>query len=302
MLCPVRMWLFSIVSLVFRVFSFTLIVTALRYWALPLYFFLLLGAIIIGAWANTDHESFVIIGSKSLLFTGIQGLRVLSNSFYFISAYESYEAPEATSDDTLLGKGKQIAKSLGKGEAPFQIFWFLVNISIVSFIAMCVKMGKVKQSKCPEHIEHGDPNLTQFLSFPSHVYCYMLRHNVGIVKEENSNRFDAAIAIIVSSGLLSILLFFLMKHHNWFDLPQVVKEKPAPDETIRDLSPESLCVVPVPSLPIEERGETDQFGSTPRDENVNQNIAGTYRDVGLNLFQKQKDKTDQLIRDQIRSE
>ena len=109
--CSVRMWLFSIVSLVFRVFSFTLIVTALRYWALPLYFFLILGAIIIGAWANTDHESFVIIGSKSLLFTGIQGLRVLSNSFYFISAYESYEAPEATSDETLLGKGKQIAKS-----------------------------------------------------------------------------------------------------------------------------------------------------------------------------------------------
>ena len=66
--CPVRMWLFSIVSLIFRVFSFTLIVTALRYWALPLYFFLILGAIIIGAWANTDHESFVIIGSKSLLW------------------------------------------------------------------------------------------------------------------------------------------------------------------------------------------------------------------------------------------
>ena len=82
--CPVRMWLFSIVSLVFRVFSFTLIVTALRYWALPLYFFLILGAIIIGAWANTDHESFVIIGSKSLLlqvFKDYDSFQIHSISF-----------------------------------------------------------------------------------------------------------------------------------------------------------------------------------------------------------------------------
>ena len=65
-----KLWPFSLISMVFRVFSFAFIVTMLRYYAIPVYAVLILVAICIGTKANTNHESFVLSGIKSLLFTG----------------------------------------------------------------------------------------------------------------------------------------------------------------------------------------------------------------------------------------
>ena len=57
-------------SLVFRVFSFTFVVTMLRYYAIILYAFLIFIAICMGAHWNKDKNNFVVKGFKSLLFVG----------------------------------------------------------------------------------------------------------------------------------------------------------------------------------------------------------------------------------------
>ena len=63
-------WPLSLVSLVFRVFSLSLIVTLLRYCAIPLYAVIFLLAITLGRFWNKDKRTFVIKGFKSLLFMG----------------------------------------------------------------------------------------------------------------------------------------------------------------------------------------------------------------------------------------
>ena len=65
-----KIWPSSIVSLVFRVFSFALVVTVMRYWAIPLYAVIFFSAICLGRFWNKDKETFVIKGFKSLLFMG----------------------------------------------------------------------------------------------------------------------------------------------------------------------------------------------------------------------------------------
>ena len=65
-----KVWPSSIVSLVFRVFSFALVVTVMRYWAILLYAVIFSSAICVGALWNKDDKTFVIKGFKSLLFMG----------------------------------------------------------------------------------------------------------------------------------------------------------------------------------------------------------------------------------------
>ena len=65
-----KVWPSSIVSLVFRVFSFALVVTVMRYWAILLYAVIFPSAICVGALWNKDDKTFVIKGFKSLLFMG----------------------------------------------------------------------------------------------------------------------------------------------------------------------------------------------------------------------------------------
>ena len=73
-----KVWPASIVSLVFRVFSFALVVTVMRYWAILLYAVIFLSAICLGAFWNKDEKTFVIKGFKSLLFMGKPYVTILA--------------------------------------------------------------------------------------------------------------------------------------------------------------------------------------------------------------------------------
>ena len=69
-LSPGLMWPLCLLILVFRVFSFSLIVTFLRYYSIPVYTIIFLLAIFLGRFWNKDNKTFVIKGFKSLLFMG----------------------------------------------------------------------------------------------------------------------------------------------------------------------------------------------------------------------------------------
>ena len=59
-------------SLVFRVFTFSLTISLLKFYAIPLYAVLVLLAIGLGVFWNKDTDSFVIKGFQSVLFMGRQ--------------------------------------------------------------------------------------------------------------------------------------------------------------------------------------------------------------------------------------
>ena len=63
---------FALVSLVFRVFTFSLTISLLKFYAIPLYAVLVLLAIGLGVFWNKDLDSFVIKGFQSVLFMGRQ--------------------------------------------------------------------------------------------------------------------------------------------------------------------------------------------------------------------------------------
>ena len=95
-----------------------------------------------------------------------------------------------------------------KGETPFQIFWFSVNISLVLLLTICVKMGP--------NTTHVD--LRELGTWdPSFLYKHLQLGKLGIV--QNTGAFDAIVTTIFSTGILSICPFAVMKKLKFFHIP-----------------------------------------------------------------------------------
>ena len=95
-----------------------------------------------------------------------------------------------------------------KGETPFQIFWFSVNISLVLLLTICVKMGPNTTHVDLHELGTWDP---------SFLYKHLQLGNLGIVQETQA--FDAIVATIFSTGILSMCLFVAMKKWKCFHIP-----------------------------------------------------------------------------------
>ena len=66
----VKIFPFCFVTIVFRVFSFSLILSLFRYLAIPLYFILILISILLQRWRNPQSSSFIMEGTKSIFTMG----------------------------------------------------------------------------------------------------------------------------------------------------------------------------------------------------------------------------------------
>ena len=83
-----------------------------------------------------------------------------------------------------------------QGDAPFQVFWFVVNMLLTTCLTICVKLGP----------DFSIPGLD--LSPYNHLELEKLR----IIQDKLM--FDVVIATIYATGFVSICLFFLMKKFN----------------------------------------------------------------------------------------
>ena len=70
MFCSAMISPFVFLWITFRVLSFALITSILRYWAIPLYIALVLGSISAGVFFNRKDRNFAIRGLKSVLSIG----------------------------------------------------------------------------------------------------------------------------------------------------------------------------------------------------------------------------------------
>ena len=70
MFCSAMISPFVFLWITFRVLSFALITSILRYWAIPLYIVLVLGSISAGVFFNRKDRNFAIRGLKSVLSIG----------------------------------------------------------------------------------------------------------------------------------------------------------------------------------------------------------------------------------------
>jgi hypothetical protein len=61
---------FCFVTIVFRIFSFSLTLSLFRYLAIPLYFLLILISILLQRWQNPASNSFIMEGTKSIFTMG----------------------------------------------------------------------------------------------------------------------------------------------------------------------------------------------------------------------------------------
>ena len=61
---------FCFVTIVFRIFSFSLTISLFRYLAIPLYFLLILISILLQRWRNPESSSFIMEGTKSIFTMG----------------------------------------------------------------------------------------------------------------------------------------------------------------------------------------------------------------------------------------
>ena len=66
----IKMFPFCFVSIIFRLFTFSLTVSLLRYISIPLYFLLILGSIIFYRRMNPNSSSFVMGGTKAIFTMG----------------------------------------------------------------------------------------------------------------------------------------------------------------------------------------------------------------------------------------
>ena len=66
----VKIFPLCFVTIVFRVFSFSLILSLFRYLAVPLYFLLILISILLQRWRNPQSSSFIMEGTKSIFTMG----------------------------------------------------------------------------------------------------------------------------------------------------------------------------------------------------------------------------------------
>ena len=83
-----------------------------------------------------------------------------------------------------------------QGDAPFQVFWFVVNMLLTTCLTLCVKLG-------PDFSIPG-------LDFSP--YNYLELEKLRIIQD--TLMFDVVIATIYATGCVSICLFFLMKKFN----------------------------------------------------------------------------------------
>ena len=95
-----------------------------------------------------------------------------------------------------------------KGEAPFQFFWFSVNISLVLLLTICVKLGPQTTQIDLHELGNWDPGF---------LYKQLQLGKLGIVQETQA--FDAIVTTIFSTGILSICLFAAMKKWKCFHIP-----------------------------------------------------------------------------------
>ena len=92
----------------------------------------------------------------------------------------------------MIGLGSD-KKNVVHGDAPFQVFWFVVNMLLTTCLTICVKLGP----------DFSIPGLD--LSPYNHLELEKLR----IIQD--TSKFDVVIATIYATGCVSICLFFLMK-------------------------------------------------------------------------------------------
>ena len=83
-----------------------------------------------------------------------------------------------------------------QGDAPFQVFWFVVNILLTTCFTICVKLG-------PDFSIPG-------LDFSP--YNHLELEKLRIIQD--TLMFDVVVATIYATGFVSICLFFLMKKFN----------------------------------------------------------------------------------------
>jgi len=89
-------------------------------------------------------------------------------------------------------------------EAPFQVYWCFINCILVSVLAVFVNV---------------DPRLLQTISLDA--FNYFELDQVAIVRHPLFGVFDfnTFVVTILLTGILSQLLFFLMKHFKYAELP-----------------------------------------------------------------------------------
>ena len=83
-----------------------------------------------------------------------------------------------------------------QGDAPFQVFWFVVNMLLTTCLTLCVKLG-------PDFSIPG-------LDFSP--YNHLELEKLRIIQD--TLMFDVVVATIYATGFVSICLFFLMKKFN----------------------------------------------------------------------------------------
>ena len=84
-------------------------------------------------------------------------------------------------------------KNVVQGDAPFQVFWFVVNMLLTTCLTICVKLG---------------PNFNiPGLDFSP--YNHLELEKLAIIQD--TLMFDVVVAIIYATGCVSICLFFLLK-------------------------------------------------------------------------------------------
>ena len=92
----------------------------------------------------------------------------------------------------MIGLGSD-KKNVVHGDAPFQVFWFVVNMLLTTCLTICVKLG---------------PNFNiPGLDFSPYNHLELEK----LANIQNTLMFDIGIATIYATGCVSICLFFLMK-------------------------------------------------------------------------------------------
>ena len=127
-------------SLVFRVFTFSLTISLLKFYAIPVYAVLILLAIGLGVFWNKDTDSFVIKGFQSVLFMGRQ-CRLSQPHIMLHCVFSANEAYGSDGDEENPSDDGPEKKNMVQGDAPFQVFWFVVNMLLTTCFTICVKLG-----------------------------------------------------------------------------------------------------------------------------------------------------------------
>ena len=88
-------------------------------------------------------------------------------------------------------------------EAPFQIFWFVANSSIIVVLTILIKTMRAK-----DYDQHNDLSVKLFGTSLNLNLHKILNLKAAVIE---NNFFIEAIATILLTGILSLLIFLLMK-------------------------------------------------------------------------------------------